>query len=391
MAQTETSEDYSHLSGVYGGIPVSVKKESSENVRIVHGKEFPLVLKLEIDEQEVTPSTKKIVLKSFMSEIASRGIFLNLLRSHGAVIFRGIDVKIDDYSDTMKSLFQRINYIPFEQIGLGNPRKAMTDVVMTVNASTYERRLYGHQEFSRYKRSPAVLSFFCQKSSNVGGESTLSHASEYYERIKSVLPEFLKETMSRGLYVSQCWPLKIGPFDPKAPSWSMKHSFGKYIDESDSVEEMKRKAVALCLERACDDYEFLPDNSFKIHHHIKPLRIHPYTKEPFFYSSFPVSYGKYYDANRLGDSYQLNPVNGDGARYDDGKDIPQEVLDTLMGLSLEIEYFHKFSDGDIVFLDNYQVYHGRMPFVEGEREVFSSMWDEPPEQKKYPELLKTLR
>jgi hypothetical protein len=60
--------------------------------------------------------------------------------------------------------------------------------------------------------------------------------------------------------------------------------------------------------------------------------------------------------------------------YGDGTPIPREYLDKLVEIIDEEEVYLRLEDGDFLLVDNFQVSHGRQPWV-GERLVLVSLWE----------------
>jgi hypothetical protein len=60
--------------------------------------------------------------------------------------------------------------------------------------------------------------------------------------------------------------------------------------------------------------------------------------------------------------------------YGDDSPIPREYLDKLIEAIDKEEIYLTLQDGDLLLVDNFQVSHGRQPWV-GDRLVLVSMWD----------------
>lgn len=60
--------------------------------------------------------------------------------------------------------------------------------------------------------------------------------------------------------------------------------------------------------------------------------------------------------------------------YGDGTPIPREYLDRMIDVIDKEEINVTLEEGDLLFVDNFQVSHGREPW-EGERKILVSMWE----------------
>lgn len=127
-----------------------------------------------------------------------------------------------------------------------------------------------------------------------------------------------------------------------------------------------------------DQFEFTADNDLKIHEYTQPIRIHPYTKKPIFFSSLPAYYQKYKAGLEKGEPVEPSIT------YANGASIPLEYLDFLLDQSIELCVEYKFEPGDILVIDNYQSYHGRTAYGTQYRDVLESFWDDIPANKKFP-------
>lgn len=385
---TEANPD---VTGIYNGNIIKFTKLSNPNARIVRGVEFPLALNLTFTDLNGNPLSTEDAsvydsISQFVYDLSSKhDYFKKLIRKHATLAIKGFGSQNPDFFASFVGQFANgSELIEYEQNGIAHPRQNIAKNVTTVNKSTGFKRLYAHQEFSRFKQYPSILSFFAKSPSETGGNETLTHGGELYDVLKEKYPEFIEKTLEKGIYLTQTWPYQQDLGNNVFYSWKATHSFGKLIKEGDDLETQKEKAGKVCKEFVVDDYEWTPDNGLKLHEHTQPLRIHPYTLKPVLFSSLPTYHQKYkYALNTSEHPDTLEPP----ITYDDGEQIPIEYLDFLLDQSIDLCYEHKFEPGDIVFVDNYQAYHGRTAYGTQNREILASFWDDIKANKKDPAIL----
>ncbi|KAG7900421.1 hypothetical protein KL935_003164 [Ogataea polymorpha] len=371
--------------GVYGGRTYKLSKKTNHRARYIRGEEFPLVLQAEFP---VDPSEDKSVYSefaAFVEELAEKhDFFKTLIRKHGALVIQGFGSGCPKrFAVFIGSVAKGSQWIPYEQNGVAHPRITIAENVTTVNKSTGLSRLYAHQEFSRFKRYPSVLTFFAKEPSETGGHETITHATELFDKLVEKYPEFIEQMVKKGVYLTQTWPYEQKLANGSVYSWKATHSFGSLIEEDDDLEKQKAKAGLICKEYVVDEFEFTKDNGLKLHEHTQPVRKDPYSGNPILFSSLPGYYAKYkLDLEKNGSSAEP------AITYDDGSLIPLEYLDYLLEQSIECCYEHPFQKGDIVFINNYTCYHGRTPYGTQNREILASFWDDAPEYKITPSELR---
>lgn len=363
---SQNTVDYSTLEGSFNNIEVKLVKDTTTPTRLVRGVEFPIIYNVETNPPNVTAEDRRTAIENVFKDLGEANVFQKVLNRHGQIVVQNLNSTDPElYSKVTQAAFGKLHH-PFEQIGvLGAPRKDVAENVTSVNGDIAGKKLYAHQEFSRFKEYPSVISFFSQVSPPADlqgntGQSTTVHATELFDRVNAKYPEFIEELATKGLYIFQSWYP-----DGTHSSWASKFAFGRDFEEGDDLETQKSKAIKIAQEHVSDHVEFLKDNSFRVHQHTKPVKVHPYTKWPIIFSSIPTFYAPHY----------FDKSSPRIISYDNGEEIPDKFLDFLLEQSIDIEFIHKYNDGDLVLIDNYLVYHGRETY-EGKRDILASFWDE---------------
>ncbi|EGV66722.1 hypothetical protein PSN45_002654 [Yamadazyma tenuis] len=351
------------INGVFNNQKVELVPIDLPGARTVRGKTYPIGFNIKAEGDDFSSVVE------FFRNLGTSGTISKLLNDHGLVILQGLGfTSPKKYSQIVEAIFST-DYELFDQVGLLATREEVEDGVSTVGAQEDAKKHLGklnaHQEFSRYLHYPAVLTFFSKRAPTLGGgESTTTHATELLDKVYEQFPEVVQTLFEKGATLSQTWGLE----SPKI-SWTHPLAFGRYLETGDSLEVQKQKAIKLANERVSNDVEFVDDN-LVVHQNNKVVLQHPFNHNPIIFSSLPTYYAGYYNAKKS----NLQP-NGPGVVFGDGTPIPEDFLDYLFEQSIELEYTHKFVDGDLILLDNYSVYHGRNPYVAGDREILASFWD----------------
>lgn len=382
---------------VVDGYNVKLVKQPFAKARIVRGIEFPLVLKFIIkgeandiqSDNNNRESEKYNAVAKFAFIISTESnFFQNLIHKHGAVVLQGFNsTDPHHFAQFIGKLAQGSQLVPYEQHGVAHPRVNIAENVTSVNSSRGTQRLYAHQEFSRFKKYPKLLTFFAKRPTISGGEETLVHAGELYDAVNLRYPQFIDEIIKKGVYLSQTWPLAEPLPNGKVYSWKAPHSFGSSIKNEDNLEIAKQKAAQVCKEHVVDEFEWTENHGLKLHEYTQPIRKDPYSGTPIFFSSLPTYYQKYkaLSGGDGQDSCTEAPI-----RYNNGDSIKAEYLDYLLDQSIELAVVYKFEESDIVLVNNYLSYHGRISYGNQPREILASFWDDVPENKRTPQIYKKL-
>ncbi|CDK27785.1 unnamed protein product [Kuraishia capsulata CBS 1993] len=376
------------LTGVYNSKLVKLVKKPLKGSKLVRGKEYPIGLDLVVESQDGTLSGLDIAeVNQFFQDLGESGTLLQLITEHGLVIIQNLNsTDPEHYSQIVNSFFKAQQYHEFEQVGLLAVREKVKKAVSTVgNDDKLNKnlgKLSAHQEFSRYLDYPHVLTFFAEKAPKLGGgQSTTTHATELFDRVVNKFPEFIRDLYEKqGNHVSQKFSYKVSGESKFKISWTDEGAFGKYITQeekdSEDIEAMKAKAVRLANERVSKNVEFDEHHDLILHQTSDIVQIHPLTKNPIIFSSLPTYYGGYYKAKKGKTEDEISQLTPPPLSYGDGDLIPEKYLDYLFEQSQELEYTHDFADGDILFLDNFSVYHGRNPYTRGDRTILASFWEQ---------------
>ncbi|VEU20732.1 DEKNAAC101543 [Brettanomyces naardenensis] len=356
--------------------------------RRIHNHTFPVAYHL---SGPASQSDVEQLLKAKSEE----GFFNSVLKEHGAIVLRLGNPDPAVLSTYIKIIGKGSGDSPFQQIGSTAQRTQITDILTNANESSPELEIFQHNEFSRFNRYPTKLYFACSKyevtksdggegkdgpngadhphsSVQTIGQTPLVHGRELFDALQQKVPLLITELSKRGLYMEQVWKYETDDHT----GWTDKYSFGRDILEGDSLEQKKKKAEPLIAEYVSKDFHWDPStNDLIVGEHTQPLRTYENESESYgvSFNSIPTFYaGMKYKKNSYGKTRSIS--------YDDGGEISEYYLDTILETSRELEYNHEWEEGDIVIVDNYQVSHGRKPW-KGVKKVLVSMWDKPSKAK----------
>ena len=362
------------------GVKIIFRSLDLPGQRMIHGNIFPLALEASRASGEKPTLDEQA---KALRDLSERGITTDLMNKHGALIIRGArDPSAHAFSVLVHAAEEGRGHKPYDQLGLAGSRTVHDKEVFSASEAPPHLWIYQHNEYSRYTKFPSNIHFFCHKAAIEGGESPFAHSTELYERVSEEMPEFVKEVSEKGL---------ISPDIYRAPgkeaknfsfSWAGPLAFGRDIKPEDDMATMKAKAEQQAL-RLTPHFWWREDDQLEVHQHVPAIRRSPGTGRPVWFNSLAGRYGTAKDRGATDPPY----IGDDGmafppSTYRDGTPIPKKYLHRMWELSNEIAVLVKTQEGDLALVDNYQVSHGRAPWLKGERKILVSMWDtDKPEEK----------
>jgi alpha-ketoglutarate-dependent taurine dioxygenase len=303
-----------------------------------------------------------------------RGAILERLRAHGALLFRGFEVR------DAKS-FERIALAIDPVLGreyLGtSPRNALTDYVFSASELPGWYPIPQHCEMTFLARPPRRLYFACLVApASRGGETPLVD----FRRVQAALdPAVLKRFVDGGIRIvrnyssGKSWnPFQLKPWDEM------------FLTSDRAIVEEKCRAEGF---RAT----WLEGNRLRLESDQPALQKHPDTGEAVWHNHVQVfhsgsgaaeyrriaadrrdlrSRAMSFVAGALGALQRLTPSDARAMHctYRDGREIPDEDLEHLRDVIWQNMVRFRWQVGDVVAIDNYAVSHGRMPY-RGPRQI----------------------
>ncbi len=273
------------------------------------------------------------------------------LLEYGAILFRGFAVACeDDFEKFAKaSLSELATYTEG-----ATPRKELKKGVYTSTEFPADQEIALHNELSYVPRPPRKLAFCCLVSPKTGGQTQIADVRNVYRRLD---PELIAEFQKRG-----GWMLRRNYGDQFGPT--IYKAFG-----TDNLDEIR-----LYCERTGIRIEVRSENSITTEQVRPTAHPHPITGEPIWFnhvafwhpSSLCPSVRAVLDQIYSREEYPYCTY------YGDGSDIPEDTVAALRAAYAAEEIAFDWQKGDILFVDNWRVAHGRKPFT-GDRRIIVSM------------------
>ncbi|QPG75214.1 hypothetical protein FOA43_002564 [Brettanomyces nanus] len=332
-----------------------------KGTHFVSNGEFPLAYGISDQSSPVDQVVDLLRVK------AEQGFFNSVLKQHGAIILRLGNSDPDVISKYVSSIGVGCGDSIFHSLGYDEERTKVTDALRKREEGVNNTKILQRNECSRFVKYPTKIFLACTKANAEGGEISLAHGHEIFQRLQKKAPILVTELSKRGLYLEQTWNNE----GPSHMVWSSKECFGKYIKDDDSMDERKRKAEKLVIEYISPYFRWDKNTNLIVEEHLKPLRV---------YENENKIYGVWFNdvcaicGGEEGEAFgRVSKV-----AYDDDKSpISEYNLDAILHCSLESEYNCQLQEGDILMVDNRQVSYGRNSWKNGEREILMSSWDTP--------------
>ncbi|KAJ6721074.1 hypothetical protein OIU85_024195 [Salix viminalis] len=295
-----------------------------EGQKVVDGETMPLVL------QPLQPNTSDT--KSLLSALKqNKDWFEQVLIKNSAVLLRGFDVKnAEDFND----IIEAFGWDEARYIGAGI-RKHVHKRVWTANEGPLSESIYFHHEMVLIRESPEKVMFFCEIPPPEGGQTPLVPSFRVTERMLEEFPEAVEEVEAKGLKYTFSTLSKNDTSSIRGKGWE--DIFG-----TPDKAEAERRAKALGM-----DMEWLPGGA------VKTIFV-------------PRSLTQVFDG-RKGRRMWFNTVVGmhgketSSAMLADGTEIPETFVKRCEQIIEEESIQFKWEKGDVLFLDNMALLHGRRP------------------------------
>ncbi|XP_059659182.1 clavaminate synthase-like protein At3g21360 [Cornus florida] len=295
-----------------------------EGEKVVHGETMPLVL------QPPEPSKKD--LESLLLALRNnKEWFDQMVIKNSAVLLRGFDVtKAEDFNDIVEAFdWDDIRYVG------PAPRTHVYKRVWTANEGPLSEFIYYHHEMVLIKEYPKKVILFCEVPPPEGGQTPFVPSFRVTEQMLEEFPEVVEEIEEKGLKYTFTALSKNDTASMRGRGWE--DTFGT----SDCAEaERRAKALGMVL-------EWLPNGGVKA-------------------ILGPRSLTKVFEG-RKGRRMWFNTVVGmhgkeiSSAMMADGSEIPEKVVKRCEEIIEEESIQFKWEKGDVLFLDNLAVLHGRRP------------------------------
>jgi len=277
----------------------------------------------------------------------------NNLRNVGAIKFKNVRI---GSADDFQSIVDNISSKFLSYIDGNSPRTKLSGNVYTSTEYDKSQRITMHNELSYSAKWPNKLFFSCIEPATHGGETLLADSRLILDAIPRRIVDLVLE---RGVMYIRNLHSGMG----MGPSWQ------------DTFETEDKVQLEKYLKNYSIDFEWLSNGNLRLRHKSKGIIQHRLTHEMVWFNQIdqfhPIQLGEeiYSMMKGMYDSEEEFPMHvkfGDGSRV--GEDMISEILNCIERVTVA----PKWSENELLIVDNELVSHGRNPF-EGTRRVLVAM------------------
>lgn len=292
-----------------------------------------------------------------------------LLRRHGAILFRGFGLSgLADFDAVVDAHYGK--EVSVNVGGLSPRGTLLQDKIYESTRFPAHLRLHQHNEYSHMAHPPRDLFFYCDQPATEGGETPLADS----RRILAEIPEPIRrEFEARGVryqrhYYGRFW----------FPLLRLLNRFvGLHRPWQEALGAKTRgEAAARCRELGLR-LNWQWDGSATVACTLPALASHPDSGERVWFNQSaaqqvtPKVYGwPRFLGYRL--MYPLGGLRPFHTAYGDGGRIPLRQLNAILEATDRVTVSFPWEAGDLLWLDNFLVTHGRMPY-KGPRRVMVAL------------------
>ena len=281
-----------------------------------------------------------------------------LIVLHGGIVLRGFPTpETEDFADLIDQ------FPPFQDgyIGGRAPRRQISGRVLEVTRLDASIGLGVHSEMAYRSRYPKRIAFFSRRTAPVGGATTIADARHFVEGMGAELVAKIESLGIRSAlnYGPKCATVEDSYVDQDRQGWN--HAF----DTEDPAQ-----VESLCAERGLQPL-WHDDGSLTVFASLDPFLSHPETGRKLYRSGLHRDHTA---AFVLSTEMRKNQKYPTGMFLANGQRLDAAEVDHINAVCDRYTYSWPWRDGDMMILDNLQVWHGRSPY-EGTRDVQVALLD----------------
>ncbi|HJX28786.1 MAG TPA: TauD/TfdA family dioxygenase [Thermoanaerobaculia bacterium] len=334
-----TNQPVNKKLGPVGRRAVSTSAEVVETSLLAAEQPLPLLLR---------PAVDGVSLSAWLGHHRER--WEELLRTHGALLFRGFGVRtreeLEELAATASGGLMDYTY-------RSTPRSSLGGRVYTSTEYPADQSIPMHNEMSYTSSWPLKIWFFCEQPSEQGGETPLADSRHVCARLDPALRQRFAE--KKVMYV---------------------RNYGAGLDLTwENVFQTTDRAVveSFCREAGIE-LEWKEGNRLRTRQRCQAVAHHPATGEMVWFNQAHLFHRSSLAPEVLAALLETMPEE-DLPRdtcYGDGTPIEASALEEIRGVYAEESVAFPWQKGDVLMVDNMLVAHGRRPFS-GPRKILVAM------------------
>jgi alpha-ketoglutarate-dependent taurine dioxygenase len=264
-----------------------------------------------------------------------------LAMRHGAVLLRGCKVRgAEDFA----AMVGATDCEGYDYIGGAAPRTELVPgLVFTSNESPPDQPIPFHHELAQAPTPPSYILFHCETESAEGGATPIIHSAEVAKFFEAAYPEFASRVAAQGVRYIRVMPEVTDPTSAQGRSWR------------ETYNVQTREEAEAAMRKQGTSFEWLANGDCRTTTATLPaLRVDQRTGKRVFFNSMIAAFIGWNDSRNVGEKAV---VLGDGSPVD------PEAMRGVADFMHERRVTFRWHQGDILFIDNSLVMHGRDSFV----------------------------
>jgi len=276
----------------------------------------------------------------------------SLLRSNGAVLFRGFRIaNAGEFQQTASACCGEL----LEYTERSTPRARITDRVYTSTEYPSNQEIPPHNENSYSHAWPMKICFYCAQPAATGGETPLYDSRRVYRKID---PEVRHR------------------FEQQKVMYTRNFSKGLGLSWEEAFQTDRRQDVEDYCTAHNIAYEWKSNGQLKTSQVRQGVATHPVTRYPVWFNQAHLFHihGLETAVRESLLRVTAEPDFPRNAYFGDGSGIQAEMLDHVRRAYAEASFRFPWQREDLLLLDNMLVAHGRSAFT-GSRKILVAMGD----------------
>lgn len=302
---------------------------------------------------------------------ADREFLTQALQENGLLIIRG--TPLEGPHDFKKAVFA-FNEDVMEYLSgarVRDPHDPEQLVYVPTAVPSYLPNLL-HSEQAYQINIPSKIAFFCKKASPFGGTSRFGDAAAINDSLSTELKERFQQKQLRfdRSLICQGGVIQFLSRFTKALSVAVSWQVNFATRDRNQVE-------AICRKNA-QAFQWMPNGDLQLQTTISPTRVHPLTGKRCWLNSahlFQIHPGVYSWVFCMVAKlyFKISGRTPSICRFGDGSEIPKADIDQILNHLEAHTFTEHLNPGDLVFVDNHRILHGRDRFF-GPRRLYFAMY-----------------